>query len=177
MQEEFTEEIRLSPATKEELKAIKIDLIKAFGKFCVGQYGIDGVDLIPPTYLLDESFTRDDQTLYVIKSGEERIGATLLTDMGENVTMVELFYLSPNHEKGLGTQAWQTIENAFPNTKLWKLLTPYCEKRNINFYINKCGFKITEYYNEYHRGEIMEEYDSVEIDYGGFFLFEKESGK
>ena len=35
-------------------------------------------------------------------------------------------------------------------------------------------FKITEYFNEYHRGEVMEEYDSVEIDYGGFFLFEKE---
>ena len=33
------------------------------------------------------------------------------------------------------------------------------------------------YYNEYHRIEIMEEYDSAEMDYGGFFLFEKESCK
>ncbi len=127
--------------------------------------------------MLDESFERDDQTLYAIKCGDERVGATLLTDMGDNVTMVELFFITAEHEKRIGTRSWQAIERTFPNTKLWKLLTPYCERRNINFYINKCGFKITEYYNEYHRGEIMKEYDSVEIDYGGFFLFEKETGK
>lgn len=169
-------EITLTPAVEEELMGLKVELIKSFGKFCVGQYGIDGVDLIPPVWLLSESFGRDDQTLYVIKYGHERIGTTLLTDLGDGVTMVELFYLSPDHSKGLGTQAWQAIESSFPETRLWKLLTPYCERRNINFYINKCGFKITEYFNEYHRGEVMEEYDSVEIDYGGFFLFEKETG-
>ena len=107
MAEITSEGIRLTPATKEELKALKIELIKTFGKFCVGQYGIDGVDLIPPTFLLDESFARDDQTLYAIKSGNERIGVTLLTDMGDNVTMVELFYLLPDSARGLGTQAWQ----------------------------------------------------------------------
>ena len=56
-------EITLTPAVEEELTELKVELVKAFGKFCVGQFGIDGVDLIPPTYLLDEAFTRDDQTL------------------------------------------------------------------------------------------------------------------
>ncbi len=39
-------EIRLTPAAKEELPSLKVDLIRSFGKLCVGQYGIDGVDLI-----------------------------------------------------------------------------------------------------------------------------------
>ena len=98
-------EIRLTPAAKEELPSLKVDLIRSFGKFCVGQYGIDGVDLIPPTFLLDESFERDDQTLYAIKCGDERVGATLLTDMGDNVTMVELFFITAEHEKGIGTRS------------------------------------------------------------------------
>ena len=27
-------------------------------------------------------------------------------------------------------------------------MTPYFEKRNIHFYVNKCGFKIVAFYNE-----------------------------
>lgn len=33
---------------------------------------------------------------------------------------------------------------------MWETVTPCFEKRNIHFYVNKCGFKITEYYNKYH---------------------------
>ncbi len=168
-------EIKLVTATVDDLAGLKVELIKSFGKFCVGTFGLDGVDLIPPPYLLDESFKRDDQTLYIINSESKRIGATLLTDIAEDVTLVDLLFLAPNQEKGIGTRVWQTIEKSRPKTKLWKLLTPYIERRNINFYINKCGFKITEYFNEYHKGEIMEEYNTTQCDYGGFFLFEKET--
>lgn len=31
------------------------------------------------------------------------------------------------------------------------MFTPYFEKRNIHFYVNQCGFKIVEFFNEYHR--------------------------
>ena len=102
-----------------------------------------------------------------------RLGATLLTELPENVTMVDILFLSDDHAKGIGAQVWQAIERSHPQTKLWKLLTPYSEKRNIHFYINKCGFVITEYFNDYHKGEITKEYNAVECDCGGFFLFEK----
>ena len=167
-------EILLVPATTDDLPALKVELIKSFGRFCVGTFGLDGVDLIPPPYLLDESFDRDDQTLYIIRLGSEFIGAALLTEMEDHVTMVDILFLSGEHAKGIGTEVWKAIEKSHSETKLWKLLTPYCERRNINFYINKCGFKITEYFNDYHKGDIMEEYNAVECDYGGFFLFEKE---
>lgn len=47
--------------------------------------------------------------------------------------------------------------------------TPYFLKRNIHFYINKCGFKITKYYNKWN--PFISE-DKTED--GDFFWFEKE---
>lgn len=35
---------------------------------------------------------------------------------------------------------------------MWETHTPYFEKRNIHFYVNKCGFKIVEFYNAHHPG-------------------------
>ena len=80
-------EILLSPATTDDLTKLKVELLKSFGRFCIGTFGLDGVDLIPPPYLLDESFKRDDQTLYVIRCDNKRIGATLLTELPENGLM------------------------------------------------------------------------------------------
>ena len=34
---------------------------------------------------------------------------------------------------------------------MWETCTPYFEKRNIHFYVNKCGFHIVEFYNEFHK--------------------------
>ncbi len=33
---------------------------------------------------------------------------------------------------------------------VWETVTPYFEKRNIHFYVNRCGFHIVEFYNSYH---------------------------
>ena len=45
----------------------------------------------------------------------------------------------------------------YPETKVWETHTPLFEKRNIHFYVNKCGFKIVEYlsekYNNHHEKE------------------------
>lgn len=45
-------------------------------------------------------------------------------------------------DSGYGTIIWKYIENKFPNTRVWKTDTPGFSKRNHNFYINKCGFKL-----------------------------------
>jgi hypothetical protein len=29
--------------------------------------------------------------------------------------------------------------------RVWETMTPYFEKRNIHFYVNKCGFHIVEF--------------------------------
>ena len=42
------------------------------------------------------------------------------------------------------------MEALHPETKVWETFTPYFEKRNIHFYLNKCGFKIVEFFTTQH---------------------------
>ena len=50
------------------------------------------------------------------------------------------------HHNSLTWQLWLR----YPNTKVWETCTPYFDKRNIHFYVNVCGFHITEFFNEKH---------------------------
>ena len=52
---------------------------------------------------------------------------------------------------GIGYGAWLAIEALHPETKVWKTCTPYFDKRNIHFYVNKCGFQIDEFWCEYYK--------------------------
>ncbi|MDD7750451.1 MAG: GNAT family N-acetyltransferase, partial [bacterium] len=47
----------------------------------------------------------------------------------------------------------------------------YFEKRNIHFYVNKCGFYIVEFYNPHHPEPREETCDTPGGEY--FFRFEK----
>ena len=40
-----------------------------------------------------------------------------------------------------------------PETKVWETCTPYFEKRNIHFYVNKCGFQIDQFWCEHFQPE------------------------
>lgn len=42
------------------------------------------------------------------------------------------------------------LSTIFKKQKYGKPVPPYFEKRNIHFYVNKCGFHITEFINPYH---------------------------
>ncbi|WP_181893768.1 hypothetical protein [Actinobacillus ureae] len=63
------------------------------------------------------------------------------------IPWILLFVVTGEHGKGLGLAVWQAIERHYPQTKVWETHTPYLEKRNIHFYVNKCGFKIVEFYH------------------------------
>ena len=63
------------------------------------------------------------------------------------------------------------IEEKYPETKIWETCTPYFEKRNIHFYVNKCKFHIVEYIKENNIeviGDFYEIYEMTKID--RFFL-------
>ena len=65
---------------------------------------------------------------------------------------LELFFVLPEeHSKGIGHDAWSAVEAMYPETKVWETCTPYFEKRNIHFYVNKCGFQIVEFYHAFHK--------------------------
>lgn len=41
-----------------------------------------------------------------------------------------------------------SFEARYPGTRVWSLVKLHFGKRNIHFYVNKCGFHIVDYYNE-----------------------------
>ena len=82
---------------------------------------------------------------------------------------LELLFISPkHHSKGIGCAAWCEIEKMHPEVNVWETFTPYFEKRNIHFYVNRCGFHIVEFFNKQHLDEENPAEDGFEM-----FRFEK----
>ena len=76
-------------------------------------------------------------------------GAVVQIDERTQCNSLDLFFVcADQHGKGIGLQAWQEIDRRYPQTRVWETHTPYFEKRNIHFYVNKCGFKVVEFYHE-----------------------------
>ena len=72
--------------------------------------------------------------------------------------------------------AWCEVERLHPEVKVWETVTPYFEKRNIHFYVNRCGFQIVEFYNSHHPdpNELEEDDEAALDDMDGMFCFRKD---
>ena len=123
----------------------------------------------------DEIISREDilatiesagaQTLNIVRAGEV-VGGAVVILRPNNHNELSLFFVDVNHiGEGIGFAAWRAIEARYPQTKIWEASTPYFAKRNLHFYINKCGFHAVEFYNPRH--------PSLETDDDYFFRFEK----
>ena len=85
-----------------------------------------------------------------------------------------LLFVSPHvHSRGIGQAAWRAIEEMHPEVKVWETVTPYFEKRNIHFYVNRCGFHIVEFFNGHHPTPDGPETDRDQGDNDGMFRFQK----
>ena len=103
----------------------------------------------------DEIISRDtiEQSIeggeaYRILLGKKKVGGVVLRVDGDHGDL-ELLFVSPKaHSKGIGYAAWCAVERLHPEVRVWETVTPYFEKRNIYFYVNKCGFHIVEFLRE-----------------------------
>lgn len=87
----------------------------------------------------------------IMFEGRKAGGVVLKIDGATNRNHLELLFVSPEeHGKGIGFAAWKAVEKLHPETVQWETFTPYFEKRNIHFYINKCGFQAVEFFSEFH---------------------------
>lgn len=123
---------------------------------------------------IDTSLYHPQCETYAIYAENEKVGgAVFKIDRESHHNWLDLFYLYPDkHGKGLGQLIWKNIELKYPQTKVWHLITPYFEKRNIHFYVNKCGFKIVEFFNKSHRDP---DRPTSELPFHDeYFVFEKE---
>ncbi len=105
---------------------------------------------------------------YRILADGRKVGGLVLRTDGERGELELLFTAPEVHGRGIGQAAWRAVEALHPEVRVWETVTPYFEKRNIHFYVNKCGFRIVEFFcaghPDRHRGE----------DGGGeMFRFEK----
>ena len=117
----------------------------------------------------------DSGEAYRILSDGDIVGGAVIKVDGKHGDL-ELLFIKPNvHSKGLGYAAWCAIEKLHPEVEVWETLTPYFEKRNIHFYVNRCGFHIVEYLNKFHPGDFpADEFDNDDPQFpAGMFRFEK----
>ena len=92
----------------------------------------------------------DTETYRIVLDGENVGGVILRIDKHTHQNELEILFVKPEaHSKGIGCGAWQAVEALHPETVVWHTCIPYFEKRNIHFYVNKCGFQIDQFWCEY----------------------------
>ena len=85
----------------------------------------------------------NNETYRIMHDGANVGGVILKIDRETKRNHLEILFVSPEaHSKGIGYGAWCAVEALHPETEVWETCTPYFEKRNIHFYVNKCGFQI-----------------------------------
>ena len=92
----------------------------------------------------------DSGEAYRIIQDGKTVGGVVIKVNGERGDLELLFVLPGVHSKGIGFAAWCEVEQLHPEVNVWETVTPYFEKRNIHFYVNRCGFHIVEFYNSHH---------------------------
>lgn len=145
--------VELVKALPSELREFTVELQAAFAVATEEAFGPVANGPIPPDEDVRESLTAEGADVWHVMVGGVKVGGAVVnTDAVTGRSSLDLFFISPaKHNAGLGYAAWQAIERQYPDTRVWETVTPYFERRNINFYVNKCGFKIVEFYNEYHK--------------------------
>jgi GNAT superfamily N-acetyltransferase len=92
----------------------------------------------------------DGGEAYRIVLDDQPVGGVIIKVDG-NRGDLEILFVSPRvHSKGIGYAAWCAVEKLHPEVKVCGTVTPYFEKRNIHFYVNRCGFHIVEFFNSHH---------------------------
>ncbi len=102
---------------------------------------------------IEDSLDAPDSEAYRIVLDGRHVGGTILRiDRQTGHNHLDILFVSPDeHSRGIGQAAWQAIEALHPETRVWETCTPYFEKRNIHFYINRCGFHAVEFFCAHHQ--------------------------
>ena len=164
----------LLPLGRLDLGKFKKDIQEAFQKGFEDVYGkTEGIIL--PEKDIDRSLNADGSIAYkAIVNGEMIGGAVVVIDEKTQHNHLDLLYVKYGTQtRGIGYSIWSTIEKLHPDTKLWETCTPYFEKRNIHFYVNKCGFHIVEFLNE-HNPNPNDPEDFIGDGGEGMFVFQKQ---
>ncbi len=145
--------VKLVPLTAEEREQFILNNQIAFKYGAMEEFGLqdDHVDEdgeIISRQTIEESIDCPENEAYCIVAEGKTVGGMVLKiDRFTGHNHLELLFVIPEaHSKGIGYGAWKAAEALHPETKIWETCTPYFDKRNIHFYINKCGFAAVEFF-------------------------------
>ena len=152
--------VTLVPLTADDREQFILDNQWAFKHGALMEFGerddhIDGDGEIISRKTIERCINAPDSETYRIVVEGRRVGGVILKINKETHRneLEILFVLPEEHTKGIGYGAWQEVEALHPETMVWETCTPYFEKRNIHFYVNKCGFQIDQFWCEYFQPE------------------------
>ena len=176
MQTRVNKNVTLSPLQPEDREQFILDNQRAFKYGATEEFGLrdnhfeeDGEIISRAT--IEASIDGENAEAYRILLNGEKVGGAVISVKGE-CGELELLFVNPEvHSKGIGYSAWCLIEQLHPEVTVWETHTPYFEKRNIHFYVNRCGFHIVEYFNNHHPD--ANDPESADEDSGGMFRFQK----
>ena len=128
---------------------------------------------VPVSDIFESMDSFGSEVFHILSDGVRVGGVVVVINSCTNRNSLELLFLNSEAcGKGIGSAVWQAIEKKYPNTRVWETITPYFERRNIHFYVNKCGFKIVEFFNSHHKDTRHSDPDIPGRD--NYFRFEKE---
>lgn len=150
-----------------ELRAVRAEELADFGTrqqraFTDGAIAGFGYDLdvpIPSDEEVRESLQADGADILQVVSDGRLVGGAVVSfgEDGQTNSLDTFFIDGDGQGKGLGLAAWKAIEARYPRTRVWTTMTPYFDTRNIHFYVNKCGFRIVEFFHPGHREPLAED--------------------
>jgi hypothetical protein len=115
------------------------DTKRHIGELAGGPDGYDNGEFLRKWYL------HKDVTAFSIRQGDKPIGAIALWIKSNNENILGNIFIDVDlQDRGLVLTIWEFVENHYPNTIKWSAETPIFSRRNHNFYVNKCGFKIVK---------------------------------
>ena len=170
--------IKLVPLERDDREQFILDNQEAFNYGALEEFGMRDDHLEEDGQIISRETIEksiDSGIAYRIMDGDKKVGGAVIRIDGTR-GYLDLLFTSPKvHSKGIGYAAWCGIERLHPEVEVWETVTPYFETRNIHFYVNRCGFHIVEYFNEYHKdpNEQKESGEGMQDSMDGMFRFEK----
>jgi len=146
-------DVKLMPLEASDRNQFILDNQEAFNFGALEEFGLrddhfeEGGQIISRE-TIEQSI--DGGEAYRIMLDDQPVGGVIIKLDG-NRGDLEILFISPRvHSKGIGYAAWCAVEKLHPEVKVWETVTPYFEKRNIHFYVNRCCFHIVEFFNSHH---------------------------